>query len=74
MIAAGCDVGSLTAKAYIMNEKGKLAGEIIRVKSTTIDSATEVMEKALSRPVFVFPIWTVAAPPVTAAMKFLSPK
>lgn len=49
MIAAGCDVGSLTAKAYIMNEKGVLAGEIIRVRSTNIDSATNVMEKALTR-------------------------
>ncbi|PKN50910.1 MAG: 2-hydroxyglutaryl-CoA dehydratase [Deltaproteobacteria bacterium HGW-Deltaproteobacteria-13] len=48
MIVAGCDVGSLTAKAFIMNEKGKIAGEIIRVRSTTIDSATEVMEKALA--------------------------
>ena len=47
MIVAGCDVGSLTAKAFIMNEKGRLAGEIIRVRSTTIDSATQVMEKAL---------------------------
>lgn len=48
MIAAGCDVGSLTAKAYIMNEKGPLASEIIRVKSTNINSANEVMEKALT--------------------------
>lgn len=48
MIVAGCDVGSLTAKAFIMNEKGGLAGEIIRVRSTNIDSATEVMEKALA--------------------------
>lgn len=47
MIFAGCDVGSLTAKAYIMNKKGPLAAEIIRVKSTNINSATEVMEKAL---------------------------
>lgn len=48
MIVAGCDVGSLTAKAFIINEKGTMAGEIIRVRSTTIDSATEVMEKALT--------------------------
>lgn len=41
-------MGSLTAKAFIMNEKETLAGEIIRVKSTTIASATEVMEKALA--------------------------
>jgi predicted CoA-substrate-specific enzyme activase len=47
MIAAGCDVGSLTAKAYIMNEKGGLAGEIIPVQSTPTDSARAVMEKAL---------------------------
>jgi activator of 2-hydroxyglutaryl-CoA dehydratase len=30
MIATGCDVGSLTAKAFIMNEKGWLAGEIMK--------------------------------------------
>jgi len=48
MIVAGCDVGSLTAKAFIMNEKGRLAGEITRVRLSTLDSATEVMEKALA--------------------------
>ena len=48
MIVAGCDVGSLTAKALIMNEKGRLAGEITRVRLSTLDSATEVMEKALA--------------------------
>jgi activator of 2-hydroxyglutaryl-CoA dehydratase len=30
MIAIGCDVGSLTAKAFIMNEKGWLAGMIMK--------------------------------------------
>jgi len=40
-------VGSLTAKAYIMNEQGTLAGEIIPVKSAPTDSARAVMEKAL---------------------------
>jgi hypothetical protein len=35
MIAARCDEGSLTAKAFITNEKGQLAGEIIRVSSMT---------------------------------------
>lgn len=33
MIVAGCDVGSLTAKAFIMNEKGRLAGVIGAVAS-----------------------------------------
>jgi predicted CoA-substrate-specific enzyme activase len=49
MIAAGCDVGSLTAKACIMNSKGMLASEIIRVKSTTTNSAAEVMERTLAK-------------------------
>lgn len=40
-------MGSLTAKAYIMNEQGTLAGEIIPVKSAPTDSARAVMEKAL---------------------------
>jgi predicted CoA-substrate-specific enzyme activase len=48
MIVAGCDIGSLTAKAVIMNGNGFLAQEIIKVRATTIGSATEVMKKALS--------------------------
>jgi (R)-2-hydroxyacyl-CoA dehydratese activating ATPase len=47
MIVAGCDVGSLTAEAVIM-EKGKiLASEIIRVRPKAEQSAREVMDKAL---------------------------
>lgn len=30
MIIAGCDVGSPTAKAFIMNEEFRLAGKIIK--------------------------------------------
>jgi (R)-2-hydroxyacyl-CoA dehydratese activating ATPase len=48
MIVAGCDVGSLTAKAVIM-EDGKIAASaVIRVKTAPEDSAREVMGQALA--------------------------
>lgn len=47
-IFAGCDVGSLTAKAVLINEKSILAADIIRVKATVLESATGVMENVLS--------------------------
>lgn len=50
MIVAGCDVGSLTAKAVIMAGGEKiLASEVIRVSNSPECSAREVMEKALSK-------------------------
>jgi len=48
MIVAGCDIGSLTAKAVIM-ESGKIASSaVIRAKPAPEDSAREVMELALA--------------------------
>jgi (R)-2-hydroxyacyl-CoA dehydratese activating ATPase len=47
MIAAGCDVGSLTAKAVIMNSGGILGHSIIRAKFKSEESATEAMKQAL---------------------------
>ncbi|MBN1497084.1 MAG: 2-hydroxyglutaryl-CoA dehydratase [Spirochaetes bacterium] len=48
MIVAGCDIGSLTAKAVIM-ENGQIASSaVIRAKPAPEDSAREVMELALS--------------------------
>jgi predicted CoA-substrate-specific enzyme activase len=49
MIVAGCDVGSLTAEAVIMNNGTILASEIIRVRPTAEQSARDVMDRALSR-------------------------
>ncbi|MFO8102406.1 MAG: acyl-CoA dehydratase activase [Dehalococcoidia bacterium] len=49
MIAAGCDIGALTAKAAIMRD-GELVGtEIIPVKPDAVRSATEVMGRLLGR-------------------------
>jgi len=49
MIVAGCDVGSLTAKAVIMN--GSILGyAVIKAKSKPEESAAEVMNKALEKP------------------------
>ncbi len=47
-IFAGCDVGSLTAKAVIMDGQSILATDIIRVKPTVLESATCVMQRVLS--------------------------
>ncbi|MGC9323339.1 MAG: acyl-CoA dehydratase activase [Desulfomonilia bacterium] len=48
MIVAGCDVGSLTTKAVILNNKRVLSQAIIRSGFNPEASAREVMEAALS--------------------------
>ncbi|MEW5736863.1 MAG: acyl-CoA dehydratase activase [Thermodesulfobacteriota bacterium] len=47
MIVAGCDVGSLTAKAVILSDDKLLAGQIMPVSATVEDSAQKVMGAAL---------------------------
>jgi len=47
-IAAGCDVGSLTAKAVLLRGNTVLASSIIRVKPTARQSADAVMHEVLS--------------------------
>ncbi|MGC9324109.1 MAG: acyl-CoA dehydratase activase [Desulfomonilia bacterium] len=47
MMVAGCDVGSLTAKAVILNEKKILSCAIKRSVSRPDESARTVMEQAL---------------------------
>ena len=49
MIVAGCDVGSLTAKAVIMEERKILACEIILAGTKPAVSAQEVMDKTLQK-------------------------
>ena len=49
MIAAGCDVGSLTAEAVIMENRAIIGSEIVRVGHRAEDSARDVMDRALSR-------------------------
>jgi predicted CoA-substrate-specific enzyme activase len=48
MIVAGCDVGSLTAKAVIMDDGKMLASAVIPSKTAPENSAREVMERALA--------------------------
>jgi predicted CoA-substrate-specific enzyme activase len=48
MIVAGCDVGSLSAEAVILNNDKILASEIIQVRPLPEQSAREVMDKALA--------------------------
>ncbi|HOO71738.1 MAG TPA: acyl-CoA dehydratase activase [Spirochaetota bacterium] len=48
MIAAGCDVGSLTAKAVIMDDGFIISSKIIRDRKTPLESARAVMSEALS--------------------------
>jgi len=49
MIVAGCDVGSLTAEAVIMDNGTILGSEIIRVRPRAEQSAGDVMDKLLAR-------------------------
>ncbi|MFO7559631.1 MAG: acyl-CoA dehydratase activase [Desulfobacterales bacterium] len=48
MIVAGCDIGSLSAKAVIMEDNKVLGTGIIRAGTNPIESANEVMKIALS--------------------------
>ncbi len=48
MMVAGCDVGSLTSKAVIMNNDRIVGSVIIKSKARPGDSADEVMGQALS--------------------------
>ena len=49
MIVAGCDIGSLTAKAVIMENGKVLSDALIPAKTRPEDSANEVMQMALER-------------------------
>jgi predicted CoA-substrate-specific enzyme activase len=49
MLAAGCDVGSLTAKAVILSEGRVVANAVIRATSRPEESARKVMDMALSQ-------------------------
>lgn len=49
MIVAGCDIGSLTAKAVIMRDGSILSSGVMLVKRAPEESAQEVMELAASR-------------------------
>jgi predicted CoA-substrate-specific enzyme activase len=49
MIVAGCDIGSLTAKAVLMENRKILSSAVIRAKNRPGQSAEEVMQKALDR-------------------------
>jgi predicted CoA-substrate-specific enzyme activase len=49
MIVAGCDVGSLTAKAVVMDGENILSHAVVRVKTSPAESAEEVMQMALAQ-------------------------
>ena len=49
MIVAGCDIGSLTAKAVIMRGDEILAAEVMRAKSHPEESARDIMARALDQ-------------------------
>ncbi|MBT3226903.1 MAG: 2-hydroxyglutaryl-CoA dehydratase [Deltaproteobacteria bacterium] len=49
MIVAGCDVGSLSAEAVILNNESIVAYDIIRVRPRPEQSAEDVMGTALSK-------------------------
>lgn len=47
MITAGCDIGSLTAKAVIMNDDTIIGTGLIRAKTSPVESAKTVFDIAL---------------------------
>ena len=49
MIVAGCDIGSLTAKAVIMENGNILSEAVMRAKARPSESAIEVMQMALDK-------------------------
>ena len=49
MIVAGCDVGSLTAEAVLLEDGEILGSEILLVRPTAEQSARDVMDKLLAR-------------------------
>jgi predicted CoA-substrate-specific enzyme activase len=49
MIVAGCDIGSLTAKAVIMENGKVLSDAVIRAKTRPAESANEVMQMVLDK-------------------------
>ena len=49
MIVAGCDIGSLTAKAVILKDGNLIADAVIRVKTNPARSATDVMRMAMDK-------------------------
>lgn len=49
MAVAGCDIGSLTAKAVVMENGKVLSSAVMRTKNTPVASAEAVMQKALDR-------------------------
>jgi predicted CoA-substrate-specific enzyme activase len=49
MIVAGCDVGSATTKAVVMDDRGILAFQIARTRGEAVRSACDVMGELLRR-------------------------
>ncbi len=49
MIVAGCDVGSLTAKAILLENEEIISSAVIRTRSKPAESAREVMQTALTQ-------------------------
>jgi len=49
MIVAGCDVGTLTTKVVIINDKSIIAHDIVATKATPDKAAKQAMDNALSK-------------------------
>lgn len=49
MIVAGCDIGSLTAKAVIFNGDEMISSHLLKVRSRPDEAAVEVMNGALAK-------------------------
>lgn len=49
MVVAGCDVGSLTAKAVVIENNAILGFELIQSRARAVQSAVDVMDKLLKK-------------------------
>ncbi|UCC60332.1 MAG: 2-hydroxyglutaryl-CoA dehydratase, partial [Dehalococcoidia bacterium] len=49
MVFAGCDIGSLTAKAVVMENGAILGSELIQSRARAVQSAVDVMDKLLGK-------------------------
>ncbi len=49
MLTAGCDIGALTTKAAVIRNDEILGCEMVRSRTSAVQSATDVMDKLLSR-------------------------
>jgi hypothetical protein len=74
MIFAGCDVGSLTGKAMILQDNEIKAYDIMRVRPRPEQTAQEVMSKTLKKPASLLMTLPIVSVPAMAGSGSLLPR